>query len=195
VAPETSSRWKRLSGFRRAVTALARQYLEVDLPDVYAALSREAKAGSLPHIKLLLELVGEYPPLSTGTNAGEIVLPADLDAVIARVVWSVKGEQAAEVDILFTFDSVNCVQVLLRAARSRSWNRGAQSQMTAMAPVVRIQPAKRKSSTSGQQLGLFQDEGSSSRITQTCQRKGRILDEPTELYHAHGARGRCARSA
>ena len=56
----TISRWKKLPGFQEEVTAIARSFLVVDLPEIYAALRKEAKAGSLPHIKVVLDLTGEF---------------------------------------------------------------------------------------------------------------------------------------
>ena len=65
----TISRWKKLPGFQEEVTAVARTFLVVDLPEIYAALRKEAKAGSLPHIKVVLDLTGELR--SGGSRAGE----------------------------------------------------------------------------------------------------------------------------
>ena len=60
VRPETITRWKREQEFNEAVTARARELLGDDLPEIYGALRREANAGSFQHIKLALELAGEY---------------------------------------------------------------------------------------------------------------------------------------
>ena len=56
----TLSRWKKIPGLLDAATAVARQMIKDRLPEVYAALRREAEAGSYQHIKLLLELCGEH---------------------------------------------------------------------------------------------------------------------------------------
>ena len=56
----TLSRWKKLPGFMDLVVATARGYIHDRLPEVYAALAREAEGGSFQHIKLMLELSGEY---------------------------------------------------------------------------------------------------------------------------------------
>lgn len=60
VRRETLSRWKQLPELKLAVVKRARELLGDDLPEVYAALGREAIKGSFQHIKLILELTGEY---------------------------------------------------------------------------------------------------------------------------------------
>lgn len=60
VDEATLYRWRKIDGFNDEVRKLIKENLHDDLPDVYAALRREAKAGSFQHIKLALELVGEY---------------------------------------------------------------------------------------------------------------------------------------
>lgn len=56
----TLTRWKKLEGFAGEVRKLIRDNLEDELSEIYGALKREAKAGSYQHIKLALELVGDY---------------------------------------------------------------------------------------------------------------------------------------
>jgi len=60
VRPETLSRWRRIPELGEAVTERARDLLGDDLPEIYGALRREAIQGSFQHIKLSLELTGEY---------------------------------------------------------------------------------------------------------------------------------------
>lgn len=58
--PATLHRWKKLDGFADEVRKLIRDCLGDELSEIYGALKREAKAGSYQHIKLALELVGDY---------------------------------------------------------------------------------------------------------------------------------------
>ena len=60
VDEATLYRWRKVEGFNDEVRKLIKENLDDDLPDVYAALRREAKAGSFQHIKLALELTGDY---------------------------------------------------------------------------------------------------------------------------------------
>lgn len=52
--------WRKLPRFWEQVRHITRTYLQVDLPSIYYALADQAKKGSYPHIKLVLELLGEY---------------------------------------------------------------------------------------------------------------------------------------
>jgi hypothetical protein len=85
VTEETLSRWKKQDGWQSAVAESARRYLGDDLPEIYAALAREAKKGSAPHIKLALIAVGEYVEQSDVTSGGRpisaptVYLPAVAD--------------------------------------------------------------------------------------------------------------------
>lgn len=60
VRQETLSRWKRDKGLTAEASKRARDLLKGDLPEIYGALKREAKAGSFQHIKLALEVAGEH---------------------------------------------------------------------------------------------------------------------------------------
>lgn len=60
IHPRTLIRWKKIPEIRKAATERARELLGDDLPEIYAALTREAKAGSYQHIKLSLAVSGEY---------------------------------------------------------------------------------------------------------------------------------------
>lgn len=60
VKRETLSRWKRLPGLTEEASRLARALLKDDLPEIFGALRREARAGSFQHIKLALEVAGEH---------------------------------------------------------------------------------------------------------------------------------------
>lgn len=60
VAERTLYRWKELPGLTRAAASLAREMLAGDLPEIYGALVKQAKAGSFQHIKLALEVAEHY---------------------------------------------------------------------------------------------------------------------------------------
>lgn len=60
INEKTLSRWKKLPEIRQAAIERAREFLGDDLPEIYGALRREAISGSFQHIKLSLELTGEY---------------------------------------------------------------------------------------------------------------------------------------
>jgi len=60
ITARTLFNWRKLPKFREQVRSIARRYLEQDLPSIYYALSDQAQRGSYPHIKLALELVGDY---------------------------------------------------------------------------------------------------------------------------------------
>lgn len=68
VRPETLTRWKREPELMKAVRVRSRELLGEDLPKIYEALRLQANAGSFQHIKLALELTGEYQE----TNRHEI---------------------------------------------------------------------------------------------------------------------------
>lgn len=81
VTERTIIRWKELPGFRDAATARARELLGDDLPQIYAALKREAKKGSFQHIKLAMEMAGEYVERQevTGADGGAITIKVVYD--------------------------------------------------------------------------------------------------------------------
>lgn len=71
VTDRTLRNWKNLSGFWPSVRNLAKTNLERDLPEIYFALASQAKTGSFQHIKLALELVGDYTEHYDFTSAGK----------------------------------------------------------------------------------------------------------------------------
>ena len=93
VSPVTVSRWKKLDGFQAAVNAIARQYLNDDLPDIFGALRREAVKGSYQHIKLSLELTGEYQESLDVTSAGQ---PVKGYAIFSPDDWDDDAESGGE---------------------------------------------------------------------------------------------------
>jgi len=60
VHPNSCTNWVKDPVFQEQAVAFRRQILLQDLPEIYKALSKKAKAGSFQHIKLALELAGEY---------------------------------------------------------------------------------------------------------------------------------------
>lgn len=74
VDEATLYRWRKLPGFANEVRDLIKDNLKDDLADIYASLRKEAKAGSFQHIKLSLELVGDYVERKelTGKDGGPI---------------------------------------------------------------------------------------------------------------------------
>lgn len=89
VDPATLWRWKKLDGFQNAVNELARNSVQIRLPEVYGALLREAEKGSFQHIKLTLELSGDYVERSEQKIVGSLELTADERALATKEldVW------------------------------------------------------------------------------------------------------------
>ena len=58
IDPVTLWRWEQKPGWDEAVTQIALTELRKHVPEVVAALAREAEKGSIQHIKELLSLVG-----------------------------------------------------------------------------------------------------------------------------------------
>lgn len=54
--------WTKLSGWNKAVSMIARDYLHSDAAEIFQALGDKAKRGDVPAIKLALEVLGEYVP-------------------------------------------------------------------------------------------------------------------------------------
>lgn len=81
INPRTLTRWKDIPELQEAVLARARELLGDRLPEIYGALGREAEQGSFQHIKLALEMTGEYVPTERHEHSGEVsqklvILPA-----------------------------------------------------------------------------------------------------------------------
>ena len=72
IREETICRWKRDNDFMAAITARARELLGSNLPEIYAALNREGEKGSFQHIKLIMEMTGEYSPKQEIEHSGEV---------------------------------------------------------------------------------------------------------------------------
>jgi hypothetical protein len=76
VTTVTLWRWSKLPGFDDEVKALIRASIGKKLPDLYGALIREAEQGSFPHLRMALEMAGEYTPVQHNRNesSGEVKL-------------------------------------------------------------------------------------------------------------------------
>jgi hypothetical protein len=61
-------KWKQIPGFWDKVNERVRENIGKKLPEIYGALIREAESGSFPHIRLLLELAGEYKRVQHNVN-------------------------------------------------------------------------------------------------------------------------------
>ncbi len=83
VDPATLTRWTKLPGFQDEVNILARQSIGAKLPEVYGALLRQAEAGSFEHIRLTLELSGDYVKQQKNFNEdkGEVTLIVKTEGV------------------------------------------------------------------------------------------------------------------
>jgi hypothetical protein len=84
VNAATLWRWKKLDGFQETVNHLARTTVHSRLPEVYGALLREAEKGSFQHIKLTLELSGDYVERSETKISGNLEFSADEAAKAAK---------------------------------------------------------------------------------------------------------------
>ena len=60
VVSRTLRRWKKKPELQEAVRQRVRDLLGDDLPDIYGALRKAAKEGNFQHIKLVMEMTGEY---------------------------------------------------------------------------------------------------------------------------------------
>jgi hypothetical protein len=78
VTSRTLRRWKSKPELQEAVRNRTRELLGDDLPEIYGALRREAAKGSFQHIKLALEMLGEYTENQTVT----LRLEKEIDAIL-----------------------------------------------------------------------------------------------------------------
>jgi transcriptional regulator with XRE-family HTH domain len=74
VSSRTLRRWQEKEGFGEMVKERTRELLRSDFPEILGALRREANKGSFQHIKLALEMLGEYTEHRevTGKDGGPI---------------------------------------------------------------------------------------------------------------------------
>lgn len=71
VGEDVLSEWKKLEGFVDTVASLARQHLKSELPEIFGALAREAKAGDVPAIKLVAQITDQLIERHDVTSDGE----------------------------------------------------------------------------------------------------------------------------
>jgi len=65
ITSRTLRRWKSKPELQEAVRQRIRELLGDDLPDIYGALRKKAKEGNFQHIKLAMEMTGEYVSTSS----------------------------------------------------------------------------------------------------------------------------------
>jgi hypothetical protein len=104
VAARTLVRWKKQPELQEAVRQRTRELLGDDLPEILGALRREAAKGSFQHIKLALEMLGEY----TDNQVVTLRLEKEIDAILdvlekelsandyQRILIAISGEAAGE---------------------------------------------------------------------------------------------------
>jgi hypothetical protein len=104
VAARTLVRWKKKPELQEAVHQRTRELLGDDLPEILGALRREAAKGSFQHIKLALEMLGEY----TDNQVITLKLEKEIDAILdileenldagdyQRILTAISGTAAGE---------------------------------------------------------------------------------------------------
>jgi len=80
ITDRTLRNWKKKPGLQEAVLQRTRELLGDRLPEIYGALGREAEKGSFQHIKLAMEMLGEYVERQEisgkdGGPVGLVILP------------------------------------------------------------------------------------------------------------------------
>jgi len=78
VAARTLVRWKKQPELQEAVRQRTRELLGDDLPEILGALRREATKGSFQHVKLALEMLGEY----TDNQIITLRMEKEIDAIL-----------------------------------------------------------------------------------------------------------------
>lgn len=84
VRPETLSRWKKDPQLRDSVRSLCRIMLESHLPELYGVLVREAMAGSFQHLKLAMQMAGEYTEKIESESKTEVSLSDDIKRALDK---------------------------------------------------------------------------------------------------------------
>lgn len=82
INPRTLTRWKQIPELMEAVEDRTREKLREDFPEILGALRREAIKGNFQHIKMALEMLGEYVPTErrelTGPKGATLTVKHDL---------------------------------------------------------------------------------------------------------------------
>jgi hypothetical protein len=103
---ENLSRWKRIDGFYEAVNAAARANLVEYLPSIYGALIKKADEGHFEHIKLVLELTGEYTKTQKNVNENNgamlVRFVVEDSASATRPLLLEQGDSDEDDDDIFT---------------------------------------------------------------------------------------------
>ena len=90
ITARAIQRWKKKDGFWDAVNELAEAYLSQDLPQVMAALRREACKGSLGHIRTILELTGRLRD-EPASNTLQVIFERDTASLPEHLAPSTNG--------------------------------------------------------------------------------------------------------
>jgi len=77
VTDRTLNNWKRKFDLSEEAARMAREAVTEHLPDIYAALIREAKRGNYRQIKLALEIAGHYVEKKERKSTGDVVVVWD----------------------------------------------------------------------------------------------------------------------
>ena len=77
VTDRTLNNWKRKFDLSEKAARMAREAVTEHLPDIYAALIREAKSGKYRQIKLVLEMAGHYVEKKERKITGDVVVSWD----------------------------------------------------------------------------------------------------------------------
>lgn len=92
VNVNTLTRWSKIPEVRKAIRDRARELIGDSLVEIFAVLTREAISGSFQHIKLALELTGEY------VQKSELDLDAKVSGLPEEYIEAIKRGYAKESD-------------------------------------------------------------------------------------------------
>jgi hypothetical protein len=70
IDERTLYRWKRLPGFAKAVTELARDMVKDDVPEVLATVRRKAIKGELVYVNMVLAMAGMATDIEDANRGG-----------------------------------------------------------------------------------------------------------------------------
>ena len=106
VSARTLVRWKKQSELMEAVQQRTRDLLKDDFPEILGALRREAIKGNFQHIKLALEMLGEFTDNQIVTVRLEKEIGAVLDILeqelkpddYERILIAIGGKPAGETE-------------------------------------------------------------------------------------------------
>lgn len=85
VAERTLYRWQKLPGFWAEVNKIVDEHLADDFAEVAKALKREARKGSIQHIRTYLEMIGKYAPSLRVDH--RVTMLQELDRIAEQEHW------------------------------------------------------------------------------------------------------------